>query len=187
LTEYVLDALAHLHDGRPLIAALKCGCIPIAQSRAETRHRAWCPTKNELSHFSLLWHDGYVNEEQRWAKISRPKYKRAGQRYASDLSDAEWPVIEPHMPAAKHLEGRPRGTDLCAVVDAIPYVAQAGCHWRLLPKDFPPFTTVQSYSTTGETTLWTWPTPLRSTSAQGRGRKSADIECSGVAAAGFRA
>lgn len=48
------------------------------------------------------------------------------------------------MPAAKPL-GRPRGTDLRAIVDAILYMARTGCQWRLLPKDFPPFTTVQGY------------------------------------------
>jgi putative transposase len=48
------------------------------------------------------------------------------------------------MPAPKHL-GRPRGTDLRAVVDAILDMARTGCQWRLLRKDFPPFTTVQGY------------------------------------------
>jgi len=79
-----------------------------------------------------------------WTKITRPKYERTGQGYASNLTDAEWAVIEPHMPARKPL-GRPRGTDLRTVVDAILYVARSGCQWRLLPKDFPPFTTVQGY------------------------------------------
>jgi hypothetical protein len=41
-----------------------------------------------------------------WTKITRPKYERAGQRYASDLTDAEWAVIEPLLPAPKPL-GRP--------------------------------------------------------------------------------
>ena len=53
-------------------------------------------------------------------------------------------VIEPHLPAAKLL-GRPRGTELRAVVDAILYMARTGCQWRMLPSDFPPFTTVQRY------------------------------------------
>ena len=48
------------------------------------------------------------------------------------------------MPAAKRL-GRPRETELRAVVDAILYLARTGCQWRMLPKDFPPFTTVQGY------------------------------------------
>ena len=79
-----------------------------------------------------------------WTEITRPKYERDGQRYASDLTDAEWALIEPHMPAIKRL-GRPRATELRNVLDAILYMARTGCQWRMLPKDFPPFTTVQGY------------------------------------------
>src|SRR6202165_1127138 len=79
-----------------------------------------------------------------WTEITRPKYEREGQRYASDVTDAEWALIEPHMPAAKPL-GRPREIELRAVLDAILYIARTGCQWRMLPKDFPPFTTVQGY------------------------------------------
>jgi putative transposase len=77
-----------------------------------------------------------------WTKITRQKYEREGQRYARDLTDAEWALIEPHMSAVKRL-GRPRETELRAVIDAILYIARTGCQWRMLPKDFPPFTTVQ--------------------------------------------
>src|SRR5437879_10477449 len=77
-----------------------------------------------------------------WTEITRRKYEREGQRYASDVTDAEWALIEPHMPAAKPL-GRPREIELRAVFDAILYIARTGCQWRMLPKDFPPFTTVQ--------------------------------------------
>src|ERR1700740_3107935 len=79
-----------------------------------------------------------------WTEITRRKYEREGQRYASDLTDAKWVLIEPHMPAAKRL-GRPRETELRAVLDAILYIARIGCQWRMLPKDFAPFTTVQGY------------------------------------------
>jgi len=79
-----------------------------------------------------------------WTEITRLKYEREGQRYASDLTDAEWALIAPHMPAAKRL-GRPRETELRNVLDAILYIARTGCQWQLLPKDFPPFTTVQGY------------------------------------------
>src|SRR5712672_3060887 len=48
------------------------------------------------------------------------------------------------MPAVKRL-GRPRETELRRVLDAILYIARTGCQWRMLPKDFPPFTTVQGY------------------------------------------
>ena len=79
-----------------------------------------------------------------WTEITRQKYEREGRRYASDLTDAEWALIEPHMPAAKRL-GRPRATELRRVLDAILYIARTGCQWRMLSKEFPPFTTVQGY------------------------------------------
>src|SRR5215831_13078007 len=79
-----------------------------------------------------------------WTETTRGKYAREEQRYASDLTDAEWALIKPHMPAAKRL-GRPRATELRAVLDAILYIARTGCQWRMLPKEFPPFTTVQGY------------------------------------------
>ena len=53
-----------------------------------------------------------------WTEITRRKYERGGQRYASDLTDGKWALIEPHMPAAKPL-GRPREIELRAVLDAI--------------------------------------------------------------------
>ena len=67
-----------------------------------------------------------------WTKITRPKYEREGQRYASDLTDAEWALIEPYMPAVRRL-GRPRETELRAVLDAILYIARTGCQWRMMP------------------------------------------------------
>jgi transposase len=79
-----------------------------------------------------------------WTEITRPKYQRDGLRYASDTADAEWAVIEPHLPPPAKC-GRRRETDLREVVNAIFYIAQTGCQWRLLPKDFPPYSTVQRY------------------------------------------
>lgn len=79
-----------------------------------------------------------------WTEITRLQYRRDGLRYASDTTDEEWAIIAPHLPK-KFRRGRPRTTDLRTVVNAIFYIAQAGCQWRMLPKDFPPFTTVQGY------------------------------------------
>ena len=79
-----------------------------------------------------------------WTETTRPKYRREQLRYASDTTDEEWAIIEPHV-ARHYRRGRPRTTDLRAVVNAIFYIAQSGCQWRMLPKEFPPFTTVQSY------------------------------------------
>ena len=79
-----------------------------------------------------------------WTEITRLKYRREGLRYASDLTDAEWALIEPFMPKVNRI-GRPRETDLRAVVNAILYMASTGCQWRQLPKEFPPYSTVQEY------------------------------------------
>src|ERR1700674_4332860 len=86
-------------------------------------------TGNEISDFSLLWYDGCVMQSSRhtmWTEITRRKYEREGRRYASDVTDAEWALIEPHMPAAKPL-GRPREIELRAVLDGILYIARTGC------------------------------------------------------------
>jgi len=64
--------------------------------------------------------------------------------YPSDLTDEQWPLIEPHLPAARP-GGRPRSTDLRAVLDAILYILRTGCQWRYLPADFPPKSTVWRY------------------------------------------
>jgi transposase len=79
-----------------------------------------------------------------WTEITRPQYRRAGLRYASDLTDAEWAMIAPFMPERRRF-GRRRSTKLRAVVEAMFYIASTGCQWRQLPKDFPPYSTVQGY------------------------------------------
>jgi transposase len=79
-----------------------------------------------------------------WTEITRPQYRRAGLRYASDVTEAEWRVIEPQLPAPHRL-GRPRQTALSAVVNALFYIARTGCQWRMLPGDFPHYSTVQRY------------------------------------------
>ena len=79
-----------------------------------------------------------------WTEITRAQYRREGLRYASDLTDAEWALIEPFMPPPAKL-GRPRETDMREVVEAILYMASTGCQWRAIPREFPPYSTVQSY------------------------------------------
>lgn len=79
-----------------------------------------------------------------WTETTRPHYERHCPRYASDLTDEEWSLIEPLMPSPSRI-GRPRKTDLREVMNALLYMASSGGAWRLLPKDFPPFSTVQKY------------------------------------------
>ena len=64
-------------------------------------------------------------------------------KYPSDVTDAQWRLIEGLIPV--YPGGRPRTTALRDVVDAIFYVLRTGCQWRYLPKDFPPKSTVWRY------------------------------------------
>jgi len=90
----------------------------------------------------MFVHD--TEDQMPWTETTRPEYERDCSRYASDLTDKEWALIAPHLPPAKDL-GRPRTTDLREVVNALLYMVSTGCQWRMLPKDFPPFSTVQKY------------------------------------------
>jgi putative transposase len=64
--------------------------------------------------------------------------------YSTDLSDAEWTWLEPHLPAPK-ANGRPRVYPLREILNAIFYLVRSGCSWRLLPHDFPPWRSVYHY------------------------------------------
>lgn len=79
-----------------------------------------------------------------WTDFTRSQYGRRTGRYASDLTDREWSLIAPFMPRPRRL-GRPRKTELREVLNALLYIASTGCQWRMLPKDFPPYSTVQGY------------------------------------------
>jgi len=62
-------------------------------------------------------------------------------RYPSDLTDAQWALVEPLLSAAKP-GGRHEAHPRREVVNAILYLLRTGCSWRQLPKDFPPWETV---------------------------------------------
>src|SRR5271169_5181533 len=79
-----------------------------------------------------------------WTETTQPQYRRDGLRYASDVTDQEWAQIEALLPPPKRL-GRPRTTVMREVVNALLYLLTTGCQWRLLPKEFPPFSTVQRF------------------------------------------
>jgi putative transposase len=64
--------------------------------------------------------------------------------YPSDLTDAEWALLEPLIPPPKP-GGRPPQHSRRELVDAMCYVLRSGCAWRLLPHDFPPWQTVYHY------------------------------------------
>jgi putative transposase len=70
------------------------------------------------------------------------------KRYPSDLTEAEWAILEPLVPQAKP-GGHPRTVNIREVVNGIFYVLRGGIPWRCLPKDFPPWPTVYYY-------FWVW-------------------------------
>ena len=88
--------------------------------------------------------------EAMWTKANRGKYNRDGMRYPSDLTDAEWALVEPLIPPAKH-GGRKREIDVREVLNGLLYVLSTGCQWRAVPKDLPPKSTLFSYFD-----LWNW-------------------------------
>ena len=66
------------------------------------------------------------------------------RRYPSDMSDAEWQLIQPFVaPGAG--PGAPRTVETRAVMDALRYRLRTGCQWRQLPADFPKWPTVYYY------------------------------------------
>ncbi len=64
--------------------------------------------------------------------------------YVTDLSDAEWEVLQPLVPPPRP-GGRPRDMDCREILNAVFYVRGRGCGWRQLPLDLPPWQTVYGY------------------------------------------
>jgi len=64
--------------------------------------------------------------------------------YPTDLTDAEYRCLEPHLPAPSGT-GRPRLRPPREILDAIFYVIRSGCAWRLLPHEYPPWKTAYHY------------------------------------------
>jgi transposase len=85
-----------------------------------------------------------------WTPEHRRAADRHGLRYPSDLSNAEWALVEPMIPPARR-GGRKRSIDIREVLNAIFYVLWTGCQWNALPKDLPPKSTAHYYFM-----LWDW-------------------------------
>ena len=92
------------------------------------------------------------------------KENQTRKTYASDLTEAQWAIVEPMIPPAKQGKrgGRPRQVDMREVLNTIFYLNRSGCQWEMLPHDlsnlaktsFPPvrkYPTV--FRTSGEITL----------------------------------
>ena len=76
-----------------------------------------------------------------WTPTTRQQHSRPVTRYQTDLTDAEWRVIAPHSRSPAQLAGR-GPWPMREIVNGIFYVMRAGCPWRLLPNDLPPWGTI---------------------------------------------
>ena len=76
-----------------------------------------------------------------WTPSTRRQHGRAGLRYASDLTDDEWRLLEPLLPRPRR-QGRRWAWPQREIINAIFYVLRSGCAWRLLPDSFPPWRTI---------------------------------------------
>jgi transposase len=79
-----------------------------------------------------------------WTPTTRAQHSREGLRFASDLTDAEWAVLEPLLPPPAAV-GRPPAWPMRGIVNAIFYILRGGCPWRMLPDCFPPRQTVYGW------------------------------------------
>jgi Putative transposase of IS4/5 family (DUF4096) len=69
-----------------------------------------------------------------WTTENRARYDRNHLRYPSDLTDAEWALIEPCIPPAKR-GGNKRSVNVREIVNGLIYILSTGCQWRAIPKD----------------------------------------------------
>ena len=80
-----------------------------------------------------------------WTPTTRQQHNPTATRYQTDLTDAEWRVIAPQLPKPS-ATGGPREWPMREIVNGIFYVMRAGCPWRLLPNDLPPWGTIYRWS-----------------------------------------
>src|ERR671928_2155709 len=79
-----------------------------------------------------------------WTDENRARYDRRGQRYPSDITDAEWSILQPLLPVAQGC-GRPRVHVLREIMNGIRYVQRYGIPWDALPRDLPPHSICYDY------------------------------------------
>ena len=85
-----------------------------------------------------------------WTVENRGRYDRSKLRYPTDLTDAEWALVEPLIPPAKR-GGNKRTVNVREVVNGLMYLLGTGCQWAAIPKDLAPRSTVHDYFA-----RWNW-------------------------------
>ena len=111
-----------------------------------------------------------------WNETIRKRDERIPMGCSSDVIDGQWAVVSRLLPGRNRL-AHPRKGTLRDIWNAIRYIAASGCAWSLLPKDFPPVSTVRCY-------FHRWrDSCMKST---GRRRRSAMIHSQAASGVGLR-
>ncbi|MCB0766273.1 MAG: transposase [Flavobacteriales bacterium] len=94
--------------------------------------------------------------------------------YRSDLTEAQWELLEPLLPGSKKTPGRPLKHELRQVVNGILYVNRIGCQWRQVPSEFGSWITLYfQFKRMGERGVWDKVlTKLREQARQSAGKKA---------------
>ncbi|WP_031294226.1 IS5 family transposase [Sphingobium ummariense] len=79
-----------------------------------------------------------------WTDTTRALHGRSGLALPSNMTDAEWAILEPLLPPPA-TTGRPRKWKMRKIVEAILYLLRGGLPWRMLPPCFPPVSTVRRW------------------------------------------
>jgi putative transposase len=75
-----------------------------------------------------------------------PGEQEQRKAYPSDLTDAQWAIVEPLIPAPRSDRGgRPRELDMREVLNTLLYLNRSGCQWEMLPHDLLPKSSVYDY------------------------------------------
>jgi putative transposase len=82
-----------------------------------------------------------------FAALGRSRSMKTEVKYFSDSTNLQWQLIRQLLPQQSRLGRRP--IDCRRIINAILYVVRTGCQWRMLPKDFPNWSTVYGI-------FWRW-------------------------------
>src|SRR4051794_35712840 len=104
----------------------------------------WCDAKDHARPRKYLEQNIFSKRGVQVERENRGRYDRSKLRYPSDVSDEEWALVAPLIPAAKR-GGNKRRVNLREVVNGLMYILSTGCQWATIPKDLPPRSTLHDY------------------------------------------
>jgi transposase len=126
---------------------LTLGCDP-ERTEESARERAWLAhTNTPRGHVRRLILRSAQRVSRKGISITLKNMNSTDTNrkpYTSDLSDAEWAIIEPLLPPLKST-GRPIKYPRREILNGILYVLRNGSSWRNVPHDLPPWRSVYWY------------------------------------------